>query len=304
MVNSQSSDSLEARLTQNLIHSKMHFMKNIFLFGFAMFALLAFTRCTSDAVSEQSGDAMSKFVSDGNFTKAHEIPATINYQGKGQIVEVRTKDGDITKLYVVKPADWTNKFLFVIHEWWGLNDQIRQETDHLFDELGNVTVVALDLYDGQSTSNPDEAGKLMGSVSQERREAIVNAALAFAGKDGKVATIGWCFGGGWSLRASIMAAERGAGCVMYYGMPVEKAEELAPLQADVLGIFAEQDKWINREAIGKFESLAKATGKKVENHWYDADHAFANPTSPRYNDAAAQEANAVALAFLREKLKD
>ena len=104
------------------------------------------------------------------------------------------------------------------------------------------------------------------------------------------------------MRTSILAAERGAGCVMYYGMPVEKAEELAALQVDVLGIFAEQDKWINREVIGKFEALAKATGKKVENHWFVAEHAFANPTSPRYNGAAAQEANALALAFLREKL--
>lgn len=280
-------------------------MKNItLLFSFAMFALLAFTRCTSETVTEQSSDAMAKFTSDAAFTKAHEAPQAIDYQAKGQIVEVRTKDGGMTKLYVVKPAEWTNKFLFVIHEWWGLNDQIKQETDRLADSLGNVTVVALDLYDGQVTANPEEAGKIMGSVKPERSQAIVNAALAYAGKDGKIATIGWCFGGGWSLRTSIMAAERGAGCVMYYGMPVEKAEELAPLQVDVLGIFAEQDKWINREVIGKFEALAKATGKKVENHWFDADHAFANPTSPRFKEEAAQKANALALAFIREKLKD
>lgn len=279
-------------------------MKNITLFCFAIVAAVLFSRCTSDAVTEQSGEAMARFTSDAAFTKAHEAPEAIDYQGKGEIVEVRTQDGSITKLYVVKPAQWTNKFLFVIHEWWGLNDQIKREADRLAESLGNVQVVALDLYDGKVTSNPDEAGKIMGSVKPERSEAIVKAALAYAGKDGRVATVGWCFGGGWSLRTSILAGDRGAGCVMYYGMPVEKAEELAPLKVDVLGIFAKQDKWINQEAIGKFEALAKATGKNVENHWFDADHAFANPTSPRYNEAAAQEANKLALEFIRKKLAD
>ncbi len=276
-------------------------MKNSFLFCFAMLALFAFSNCTNDAITEQGGDAMSKFTADANFIKAHEAPQVIDYQGRGKMIDLRTADGGMTKAYAVVANPRTTKYLFVIHEWWGLNDQIKQEADRLADELGNVTVLALDLYDGKMTANPDEAGKLMGSVSQERREAIVKAALAFAGKDGEVATIGWCFGGGWSLRSSILAAERGVGCVMYYGMPVEKADELAPLQCDVLGIFADQDKWINQEAIGKFEALAKATGKKVENHWFEADHAFANPTSPRYNDAAAQAANKLAVEFLRKK---
>ena len=279
-------------------------MKNIFLFCFAMLSLSLFTRCTNDKVAQQSGDAMAKFTSDANFAKAHEAPQAIDYQGRGTMLDLRTPDGGMTKVYVIKPAAWTNKFLFVIHEWWGLNDQIKREADRLADSLGNVTVVALDLYDGQVTTNPDEAGKIMGSVKPARSEAIIKGVLAFAGKDGQVATIGWCFGGGWSLRTSILAAERGAGCVMYYGMPVEKAEELAALQVDVLGIFAKQDQWINQEVIGKFETLAKATGKQVENHWFDAEHGFANPTSPRYNEAAAQEANRMALAFLREKLGD
>lgn len=277
-------------------------MKNIFLLSFAMLTLLSLTRCTSDTVAEQGGDAMAKFAADDHFTKAHEAPQAIDYQGRGKMLDLRTPDGGMTKVYVVETAPRTTKYLFVIHEWWGLNDQIKRETDRLADELGNVTVVALDLYDGKVTDNPDEAGKIMGSVKPERSEAIVKGALAYAGKDGEVATIGWCFGGGWSLRSSILAGERAAGCVMYYGMPVEKAEELAGLQTDVLGIFAKQDKWINEEVIGKFETLAKATGKKVENHWFDAEHAFANPTSPRYNEAAAQEANAMALAFLRERL--
>jgi carboxymethylenebutenolidase len=279
-------------------------MKKILIFCFAIAALFLLPRCTNDAVADQSGEAMAKFTSDADFGKAHHVPADINYQGKGTMMDLRTTDGGMTKVYVNKTSEPTQKFLYVIHEWWGLNDQIKMESDRLFDELGDVTVVALDLYDGKSTANPDEAGKLMGSVSQERREAIVKGALAYAGKDGRVATIGWCFGGGWSLRTSILAADRGVGCVMYYGMPVEKAEELAPLQADVLGLFAKKDKWINEEVIGKFETLAKATGKKVETHWFNADHAFANPSSEHYKEGEAKEANKLALDFLKKKLKN
>jgi carboxymethylenebutenolidase len=106
------------------------------------------------------------------------------------------------------------------------------------------------------------------------------------------------------LRSSILAGERGAGCVIYYGMPVEKASELAPLKADVLGIFAKKDGWINDKVVNKFEGLAKATGKKLEVQWYDADHAFANPSSPRYNEQAAREANKKTLVFLRNSFKN
>jgi len=277
-------------------------VKKLFL-PIAILAVFALVRCTNQPSGEQSGgDSMAKFTKDSSFADAHEKPEDIDFQGKGTMVEFRTPDGGMAKAYTIKPASTTNKFLFVIHEWWGLNDQIKQEAERLADELGDVTVMALDLYDGQVTDNPEAAGKIMNAIKQERCEAIINGALAIAGKDGRVATIGWCFGGGWSLRSSILAGDRGAGCVLYYGMPVEKANELAPLQADVLGIFAEKDGWINEKVVGNFTALAKATGKNLDVRWYDAEHAFANPSSPRYNEAAAQEANKLALDFLRKKL--
>jgi carboxymethylenebutenolidase len=88
---------------------------------------------------------------------------------------------------------------------------------------------------------------------------------------------------------------------MYYGMPVEKAADLAPLKADVLGLFGKKDAFINTGVVKKFEELAAATGKKVEIHSYDADHAFANPSNPKFDAVAAKEANGLALAFLKKK---
>jgi carboxymethylenebutenolidase len=165
-----------------------------------------------------------------------------------------------------------------------------------------VNVYALDLYDGKVADNPDDAGKYMQAVKEERLNAIINGALNYVGEDTEVATIGWCFGGGWSLRASILAGEQGAGCVMYYGMPVMEAEKLAPLEVDVLGIFASQDKWITPEVVDKFVNVMNAINKPIEVKQFNADHAFANPSGDRYKEEAAQEANKMAMSFLQEHL--
>lgn len=252
--------------------------------------------------SSEKKDDMAQFAQDTSFQDAHPQPDAMTFNGKGKMVSFATPDGKDGSAYVLTPATPSNKYLFVIHEWWGLNDHIKQESERLFDSLQNVTVMALDLYDGQIAANPDDAGKIMGTIKPERAEAIIQGALSETGADAKVATIGWCFGGGWSLRSSILAGKHGAGCVMYYGMPVDNAKDLAPLQADILGIFAKQDAWITPAVVTKFEQLAKATGKKITVEQYDADHAFANPSNPKYNPEASAQANAHALAFLRSKL--
>ena len=166
-----------------------------------------------------------------------------------------------------------------------------------------MNVMALDLYDGKVATDRDQAGQLMQSRDPKRLEMIINGGLNRCGPDTDIATIGWCFGGGWSLRASILAGSRSKACVMYYGMPVEKAADLVPLQAEVLGLFASQDEWINEEVVRRFDALCAATGKRFTYTFYNADHAFANPSSPRYNSNAATDANATARAFLRNKLR-
>ena len=281
-------------------------MVHKFTLAALLLAAFAFISCNNAPVAEQASkcDDMARCAKDSSFRKAHEKPENIAFQGRGEMTEFPTPDGGTGKAYLLKPVTPSGKYLFMMHEWWGLNDQIKREAERLADSLGNVTVMALDLYDGRVTGDADKAGELMNAVNPERCNAIIKGALDVAGPDARIATVGWCFGGGWSLRSSIFAAGRGAGCVMYYGLPVEKANELAPLQADVLGLFAKQDNWINEKVVGKFDALAKATGKNLETHWYDAAHAFANPSSARYNQQAAQEANKLALACLRKHLAD
>ncbi len=278
-------------------------MKNITLLFSTLFLLSFFTACdNAQENSDATSDNMAQFTGDEKFKDAHEIPDTLNFVGKGKTITYDTPDGKTASAYFLKSAAASDKFLFVIHEWWGLNDHIKQEAEKLYGELGNINVVALDLYDGKVATSPEDAGKFMNMVSEERANAIINGALAYAGKEAKIATIGWCFGGGWSLKSSILAGDQGIGCVMYYGMPVQKADQLVNLKADVLGLFADKDEWITPTVVNDFEAIMKATKKNITTKQFAADHAFANPSSPRYDEPAAQEANAMALKFLKEKL--
>lgn len=274
----------------------------LFTLILAVVFLAGCNNASNTGSEENTTTGMAQFSEDEEFKDAHEEPTSIDFSGKGQVLKFPTTDGSTSKAYLVAPGKLTSEVLFVIHEWWGLNDHIKREAERLADSLENVTVLALDLYDGKVADNPDRAGQLMQSVKPERAEAIIKGAIGQVGSHAKIATIGWCFGGGWSLKASIIAGSQGAGCVMYYGMPVQEANDLAPLKADVLGIFAKEDGWITPEVVNKFEDIAKTASKKVSIHQFDADHAFANPSSPRYDEAAAQQANALALKFLKEKL--
>lgn len=264
------------------------------------FLCLCLFACNSP--QKPTGDNMAQFTKDKDFKAAHETPEKINHTEKGQMITFDTPDGRKGSAYALKNAIKTNNYIFVIHEWWGLNDHIKEEGEQLFEAFGNVHVLALDLYDGKVADNREDAAKYMGAVKEERAEAIIKGALAHAGADARIGTIGWCFGGGWSLKSSILSGEQAVACVMYYGMPVQDASKLVPLKAPVLGIFGEQDGWITPEVVNKFEALMKATGKSVQTKQFKANHGFANPSSPRYDEAAAKEANAMARSFLKEKM--
>ena len=261
--------------------------------------LLGLSYACDNATKPAEAESMADLAEDSTFQNKHELPEEMAFEGNGTVIEFATDSEQPGTAYALMTKEPSDKYLFVIHEWWGLNDQIKQEADRLFTDLGDVNVLALDLYDGNVASTRDKASEYMQSREQKRLESIVRGAIAKAGEDAQIATIGWCFGGGWSLRSSILAEDQGVGCVMYYGMPVKEATELAPLQTDVLGIFAKEDKFINEEVVNQFEALAAATGKEVDVHWFEADHAFANPSSPRYVEEAAQKANQLALEFLQ-----
>lgn len=219
------------------------------------------------------------------------------------MISFKTPDGQTATGYFLKAKTKTDNWIFVFQEWWGLNDYIKKQSDQLYVDLGNVNVLALDMYDGKVTSERQTAAAYMQQFKQERGNAIVMGALDYAGKKAKVGTIGWCFGGGQSLQASINLAENAAGCVIYYGMPEDNVERLKQLKVDVLGIFATREKYITPQVVQKFEANMQAADKKLSVKNYDAEHGFANPSNPIFDKAATEDAYNHTLAFFRARLK-
>ena len=269
--------------------------------------------CTATAFSQSKMACCAKpsatqrfamLASDEKFKMAHKNPLPVHFQSTiGKAITYKTSDGKVANAYELKAKKPTNNYILVIHEWWGLNDFVKKESEKIYNDLGNVNVVDLDLYDGQVATTREEASKLMQGVNEDRAKAIINGAIAYVGSKAHIATLGWCFGGGWSLQTSIMAGKQAAGCVMYYGMPEKDVSRLQMLHTDVLGNFANKDQWINPKVVAQFEQDMKAAGKKLYVHQYDADHGFANPSNPIYNSAATKEAYGYTIAFLKTRLK-
>lgn len=244
------------------------------------------------------------FASNKEFKKMHPNPLAyvhVSEEG-GKMITVKTAGAD-ANAYFIEAKKKSNNWVFVFQEWWGLNNHIKREAEKLYQDLGNVNVIALDMYDGKVASDPQSAGKYMQEFKQDRGNEIVKGALAYAGPNAKIGTIGWCFGGGQSMQASLTAGKQAAATVIYYGQPEDNLERLKTLNSDVLDIWPTQDKWINKEMTEKFEANMKAAGKKLTVKPYDADHAFANPSNPKHNKEFTADAYKSTLEFFKARLK-
>ncbi len=221
---------------------------------------------------------------------------------KLETVTLTTKGGHEVSAALALPQKTPASAVLLVHEWWGLNDQIKSVAGELAAE--GYVALAVDLYGGRATDSQDEAQALMQAVDPAVAGDTLASWIAWLrGQDkvaGKVGTIGWCFGGGWSLNAAILSPVEAT--VVYYGRVNQPKEELAKLHGPVLGHFASRDQWINQQMVGGFEAAMKALGKPFESHWYEADHAFANPSGGRYDAADAQLAWRRTLEFFRANL--
>ena len=181
------------------------------------------------------------------------------------------------------PSTTKASTILLVHEWWGLNDQIKAVAAE-FAKEGYVGL-AIDLYGGKSTGNSGEARRYMQSVRPAQATDTLVSWIAWLMShqrgNGKVATIGWCFGGGWSLNASLASPVDAT--VIYYGNVAKKAAQLGSLKGPVQGHFATRDGFINKPMVDGFAKEMKTSGKSLEHHWYEADHGFANPTTGRYD---------------------
>jgi carboxymethylenebutenolidase len=241
----------------------------------------------------------SMFANDQKFQAAHPSPLPTELLADGEWISFPVANGADGKGYLVRAKRKTDKYLLLFHEWWGLNDYIKNEAAMWSKDL-NINVLALDLYDGKVAANAEDAGKMMQGNDAARSAAIITAAAKHLGEKADFRTMGWCFGGGWSLQATLLLQKKSKACVMYYGMPEKNIEKLKTIAAPVLFVHATQDQWINNEVVATFESNMNAAGKKLQVSRFDANHAFANPSSPRYNEPSAKASRKVVKAFLKK----
>jgi carboxymethylenebutenolidase len=251
-----------------------------------------------------SSPSMAIFNSDPSFRNTHDVPEPyVHSAATGSMQTVKVKGGEEAKVYRVDATSASTSYVLVVHEWWGLNDHIKQEADRIAASLDHkATVIAIDLYDGKVTTTREEAAAAMGAVREDRARAIIKAVIASCGPKAHIGTVGWCFGGGWSLQASLLAASQADACVIYYGMPETNVATLKTLHAPVLGIFASQDKWITPAVVDTFKANMKAASKLLTVKMYEADHAFANPSNPKHDKTHAEDAYAAVIEFFRAHL--
>lgn len=283
-------------------------MKTLFITGLAlMVSLVSWLRPEPKEepvmIPVCHGNDMSDLAADPNFAMLHENPLPFTYRGAGEMVKFSTPDGQSANGFLLKAKRPSDKWLLVYQEWWGLNDNIKQEAEKYYNDLKEVNVLAVDMYDGKVATQREDAMKYMQAANRDRLQAIMKGAIAYAGPKAQFGSVGWCFGGMLSLQSALLAGKQAKGCVMYYGRPEQDVEKLKTLDTDVLGIFGSKDKGITPESVKQFEENMAKAGEKVEIKMYDADHAFANPSNPAYDKTAAEDAYKRSLAYLKDRLK-
>ena len=213
-----------------------------------------------------------------------------------EVVEITTEWGLTFSAAWGAPQIAPAASVLMVHEWWGLNGSIKVvAADFVAQGYG---ALAVDLYGGKVAEDPNNA------------RAYMNQADDDAATETLASWIDWlrarrhhrCCGNGWRLGAQRLHGAPVDATIVYYGNVDRTPKQLSALQGALLGHFATRDRWINKPMVDGFTGAMMATEKHASVFWYDADHAFANPTSGRYDEANAALAWQRTTAFLDENL--
>ena len=209
--------------------------------------------------------------------------------------------------YLAVPPSGTGPGVVVIQEWWGLVDHIKDVCNRF--AAAGFTALAPDLYDGQDTKSPDEAGKMMMALNISEAEKKLRGAVEHLMRlenvsSPKAGVVGFCMGGQLALYTATVNRNVAA-TVDFYGIHPQVKPDFSKLSGPVLGIFAEKDKSVPQEKIVQLQQDIQAAGKTCDIYVYpNVDHAFFNDTRPTvYSEMAASDAWDRTLRFLREHLE-
>ncbi|MFN6962437.1 MAG: dienelactone hydrolase family protein [Pyrinomonadaceae bacterium] len=213
-----------------------------------------------------------------------------------------TANGATTAYVELPDGGGSGRAVIVIHEWWGLNDHIKDIARRWAGE--GFTAIAPDLYRGKVATDPDEASKMMHALEIEDGLDTIRAAIAAANEKYGISHFGitgYCMGGTFALRAACELEGISAAAPFYGDIPGD--DILQKRKVPTVFISGTRDQWINTDKVAALEDAAARFELPLESLKYDADHAFFNDTRPEvYNEAAARDAWAKVVAFFNEKL--
>jgi len=208
-----------------------------------------------------------------------------------------------SKGFYARPKDeYAYPGVLMIHEWWGLNDNIKEAAKNL--AMEGYSVLAVDLF-GKVAATSSEAQAQVAALDQKKALENLKAGLAFLRGAGakKIASLGWCFGGGQSLQLSL-SGENLDGTIIYYGNLITDKSKLTSIQWPVLGIFGESDRSIPTSTVNAFKDALSSLSIEHEINIYPGvGHAFANPSNPNYAPIETEDAWSKTLEFLKNNLK-
>lgn len=197
--------------------------------------------------------------------------------------------------------------VIVVHEWWGLNDAVREAATRIAEQ--GYMVLAIDLFQGETASTTADASVLARKLLEtpgfaERNLRAAHSFLTEAADAPTVATLGWSLGGYWAVEATRFLPDEFAAVVVYYGQPDADPDMVATISAPVLGLYGGADRSIPAESVRAFREQAKALDKPVEVVIYPrANHGFANPDDSRYDNRTAEQAWRRTAEFLNRYLR-
>ncbi|HXJ88029.1 MAG TPA: dienelactone hydrolase family protein [Candidatus Binatia bacterium] len=233
--------------------------------------------------------------------------ASITFAADGKNVSYKSGDEPVQGVLYTPSGNGPFPAIIVIHEWWGLNDWVKEQASKLAGE--GYVALAIDLYRGKVAKTPDEAHEIMRGVPEDRAKRDLHAAFEFLAsqsnvKKDRIGAIGWCMGGGYSLDVALQESTLAA-AVINYGHLATDPEALKKINAAILGIFGAQDRGIPVADVRKFGETLDQMGKKIDIKIYDdAGHAFENPNNKDgYRAADAADAWKRTADFLATTLK-
>jgi carboxymethylenebutenolidase len=193
--------------------------------------------------------------------------------------------------------------VIVIHEWFGLNDDIRGITDRL--AADGFVALAPDLYRGEVATEPQRAMQLVSKLqTREAMDDITGAVGYLRGHprvNGRIGITGFCVGGAMALAAACNV-EGLAAVVPFYGMPQPQYTDWTQVTAPIEGHYGAQDGSIPAAKVEAVRAALAASGKPVTIHFYEAGHAFMRRGGPAYNEAVAEQAWGRMVAFFAAQL--